>query len=127
MLLVKGAKLEKLDSVFNIPAKMSGTFDARLPMTLRPNDVSVTLGDITSVGEGSIKSKAKVNDKSSDFAKVFSDLKYTKIAGTVDASLTKNTSLHLNVEGTNPDVDFGEPFKQTVKFNAKTNSLLKSE
>ena len=127
MLLVKGVKLEELASALNISAKMSGTFDARLPLTLRPNDVSVTLGDITSVGEGSVKSKAKINDKSSDFAKVFSDLKYTKITGTVDSSLTKNTNLHLNVEGTNPSIDYGEPFKRTVKFNAKTNSLLKSK
>ena len=127
MLLVKGAKLEKLASSLNIPAKMSGSFDARLPLTLRPNDVSITLGDITSVGEGSVKSKAKVNDKSSDFAKVFSDLNYTKITGTIDSSLTKNTNLHLNVEGTNPTIDFGEPFKRTVRFNAKTSSLLKSK
>ena len=125
MLLVKGAKFEKLASDFNIPAKMTGTFDARLPLTLRPNEVSVTLGDITSIGEGSVKSKVKVNDKSSDFAKVFSDLKYTKITGTVDSSLTKNTNIHLNVEGTSPLIDDDEPFKQTVKFNAKTSSLLK--
>ena len=127
MLLVKGAKLEGLASDFNVPAKMSGTFDARLPLTLRSNGAYITLGDITSVGEGSVKSNAKVNDKFSDFAKVFSDLKYTKISGTIDSSLTKNTNLHLNVEGTNPSVNDGEPFKQTVKFNAKTSSLLKSK
>jgi len=122
MLIVKSGKLQNVMKYLNLSVDMEGDFDARLPILATDSDVSVSLGDIRSVGDGYIRYTGAGNNRA---ARTLSSLNYKNFVATLDASLQGNTRIRMAVDGINPAVNGEKRFQERLDLEGKTKNILK--
>ena len=122
MLLVKSGKLQEVAKYLKLPVDMEGTFDARLPLLVTDKNVSVSLGDLKSIGDGYIRYNGSGNSRA---ARVLSALNYKNIAANLDISLLGDTRVRMMVEGLNPAVNGENKFTERLELEGKTGNILK--
>lgn len=122
LLLVKSGKLQEVAKYLKLPVDMEGTFDARLPLLVTDKNVSVSLGDLKSIGDGYIRYNGSGNSRA---ARVLSALNYKNIAANLDISLLGDTRVRMMVEGLNPAVNGENKFTERLELEGKTGNILK--
>lgn len=122
LLLLKGGRLQDVVEYVNLPLDMSGTFDARLPLLVTPENISIALGDIRTTGAGYIRYSGKEDNKN---ARILSSLNYKNITAALDASLSSAVRLRMMVEGLNPAINGEKTFREYIDLEGKTKDILK--
>ncbi|MGK2740519.1 intermembrane phospholipid transport protein YdbH family protein [Tepidicaulis sp. LMO-SS28] len=106
-----------------------GTLNGRIPVLVRGGDVLVEDGRLEAAGPGVLAYKGSVSEAEtggqSDLVfKALSNFHYTSLAMTLEGNALDTLTLGLFIEGANPDLYDGYPFKINIRTEAAFADLI---
>ena len=130
-LAVEAISLSEVLALEGDDVTATGTLNGVLPIVVANNEVTVTAGQLSAPGPGSIKISSALASLSGqpglDFAlAALQDFKYSELTAGIDYFPNGDLALGVGLKGHNPAVEGGRPIHYNLNINENIPVLLES-